>query len=182
MNRRQLGLLLVALVIIGSAGLILLKRHRESWSQPQAKTGDKVLVDFQPNAVAAIRITNGAELNLVYDRELWRVRERNNYPADFHKISDLLIKLKALKVVEAETVDPSELGHVDLAAPGSGPNSGTLVEFLDAKDKTLNSLLVGKRQTPSGQSSSLPSGGGQPEGCYLLLPEAPTEVLLQHSG
>jgi hypothetical protein len=138
--------------------------------------GDKVLPHFQPNDVEAIHIQGAGELNLVHKNNLWSVQERGNYPANFHLISDLLIKLKSLKVVEADTVESSQLGRVNLDAPGKSDTSGTLVEFKDAEGKAVASLLLGKKHLR--ESSPSPFGGGTADGRYILLPNEPTEVLL----
>ncbi len=176
MNRKQLLFLLLAMAVIGGAGLVLLKRNRESWAVPVAKMGDKVLPNFEPNAVAAIHIKGASDLNLVHKNDVWRVQERNDYPANFHQISDLLIKLKDLKVVEAETVEPSQLARVNLDEPGKGSSSGTLVEFKDGQGKTLAALLLGKKHMR--ELSSSPFASGTADGRYILLPDDPKDVLL----
>src|SRR5882757_876515 len=106
MNRKQLLLLLVVLAIVGSAGLVLLHRTRASWNVLEARMGDKVLPNFRFNDVAAIHIKGSSELNVVRKNGTWRVWERGDYPADFHLVSDILIKIRDLKVVQAETVGP----------------------------------------------------------------------------
>ena len=179
MNRKQLIFLLAVLVVTGSAGLVLLNRNKESWAVPEAKMGDKVLPNFQPNDVAAIHIKGRSDLNLAHKSDLWRVQERNEYPADFHKISDILIKLKGLKVVESETVEPSDLGRVNLDEPGNGSSSGTLIEFKDAQGKVIDALLLGKRHIhEADESSHSPIVGGKADGCYVLLPSDPKNVML----
>ncbi|HZQ48409.1 MAG TPA: hypothetical protein VFC07_15435, partial [Verrucomicrobiae bacterium] len=137
MNRKQLILLLAALAIVGGAGLVLLNKKKESWSVPEARMGDKVLPNFRYNDVAAIHIKGASDVNVVRANDVWRVRERSDYPANFHQISDVLIKMRELKVVQSETVDPSELSRVELDEPGKGPGSGTLVEFKDVQGKVI---------------------------------------------
>jgi hypothetical protein len=176
MNRKQLIFLLMILAIVGGAGLILLNRGKESWAAPGAKMGDKVLPNFRYNDVAAIRIRGGSDLNVVRKDDNWRVQERGDYPANFHQISDLLIKMKDLKVVEAETVGSSDLSRVELDEPGKGPGSGTLVEFKDGQGKVLQTVLLGKKHIL--ESSPSPFKRGSPDGRYLLLPDNPAEVLL----
>lgn len=178
MNRNQVILILVVLAIVGSAGLILVKRHQESWDLPETKMGDKVLPHFQPNDVAAIHIKGTSDLNLVLMDNLWRVQERDGYPANFHQISDVLIKLKDLKVVEGDGVAAADLSHFNLAEPGQGPGSGTLVEFKDAQGRVLDSLLLGKKHLRQQTDSRALVGNGEPDGCYILLPGDPKEVLL----
>lgn len=177
MNRKQLILLLAVLLVIGGAGLILINRSKEMWAVPETKMGDKVMPKFQPNDVASIHIKGVYDLNLVHKDDVWRVQERFNYPANFHQISDLLIKLKELKVVESDTVDPSELGRVNLDPPGDGQGSGTLVEFKNADGKVIDSLLVGKKHMRDAVDPHSPLGGNA-DGCYILLPSDPKEVLL----
>jgi Domain of unknown function (DUF4340) len=179
MNRKQLILLLVVLAVIGGAGLVLLNQHKESWAVHEAKMGDKVLPNFQPNDVAAIHIKGGADLNIVREKDVWRVKERGDYLANFGQISDLLIKLRDLKIVEAETVGSSDLARVNLDEPGKGVDSGTLVEFKDGQGKVLASLLLGKKHMRQ-QNESSPARlvGGDPDGRYILLPGDPKDVLL----
>lgn len=179
MNRKQLILLLVFLAVIGGAGLVLLNKHKESWAVHEAKMGDKVLPDFRPNDVASIHIKGGSDLNIVRKNDIWRVPERNDYPANFGQISDLLIKLRNLKVVEAETVGPSDLGRVNLDEPGKGSESGTLVEFKDMQGKVLAALLLGKKYLRQ-QNELSPTHlvGGEPDGRYILLPVDPQNVML----
>jgi hypothetical protein len=141
--------------------------------------GDKVLPDFQPNLVAAINIKGDSRLDVVRTNGLWRVRQRWDYPANFGQISDFLIRLKELKVVEAETVGTSDLGRVNLDEPGKGNNSGTLVEFRDAEGKVLASLLMGKKHARArSETRRLAMSGNESDGRYLLLPAEPNEVLL----
>lgn len=176
MNRKQLILLLLVLAIIGGAGLVLFKRNQESWAVPGAKMGDKVLPNFQPNDVAAIHIKGASDLNLARKNDVWRVQERGDYPANFHQISDVLIRLKSLKVVESETVGSSDLTRVNLGEPGRGSGSGTLVEFKDSRGKVIEALLLGKKHLR--ENSPSPLDRGSPDGRYILLQNDPKDLLL----
>jgi hypothetical protein len=178
MNRKQLILILIFLAVVGSAGLILLNRQRESWAVPETKMGEKVLPNFQPNDVESIRIKGASEVNLVHKDGLWRVPARYDYPANFHQISDVLIKLKELKIVEANTVEESDLARVNLLEPAKGAGSGTLVEFSDAQGKRIAAILVGKRQMHArDESSRSPILDDKADGCYIRLLSNPKEVL-----
>jgi hypothetical protein len=176
MNRKQLLLLLVVLLVIGGAGVVLMKRNKESWTLPDSRMGDKVLPNFQLNEVAAIHIQGDTSLDLVRKNDVWRVQERADYPANFHQISDALIKVRDLKVVQSEPVSASELAQVNLEAPGKGAGSGMLVEFKDGQGKVLDSLILGKMHLREGGSS--PFNNGSPDGRYVLLPGDPKNALL----
>lgn len=178
MNRKQFILVLLALALIGGAGLVLLHRNQESWTIREAKAGDKVLPNFRLNDAAAIHIKGSADLNVVRKNGLWCVRERGDYPADYQQIRDLLIRIRDLKVVQSEKIGPSQLGRVDLDEPGKGTGGRTLIEFTDAQGKVLDSLLAGKKHLRP-RNESVPIGlHGLFDGRYILLPSDPGNVLL----
>src|SRR5215831_9663475 len=144
MKRKEFALILFALVIVGIAGLVLFNRHRESWNVREAKAGDKLLGNFPYNAVASIHVKGAtAEFNVARKDGIWRVPDRADYPANYQIIKDLLIRIRDIKILQADTLGPSQLPRVELADPGKGQGSGTLVEFKDEKGQLINSLIVG---------------------------------------
>jgi hypothetical protein len=178
MNRKQFVILLFALAVIGTAGLTVLNRHKESWNVREAKVGDKLLPNFRPNDVASIHIKAAVDLNIENKDGIWRVRERGNYPANFEHIKSLLVRIKDIKIVQSEDIGPSQRPRVELGDPGSGQGSGTLIEFKDAQGKVLDSLLVGKRHMRSESASDPYRMRGLFDGSYVLLPKEPSNVLL----
>jgi hypothetical protein len=156
MNRKQLIIMLVLVALIGGAGVLLVNRQNESWKGTNASIGKKLLGDFPVNDVTHISFRQGTnQLNLA-KTDIWRVRERNNYPADYKEISDFLIKLNDLKVVQTEKIGSSQLARLSLV-PGEGTNSATVMELKDQKDKTIKSLVLGKKHM---QKSKRPSPFG----------------------
>jgi hypothetical protein len=146
MNRKQFTLLLVLFVVVVVAGLLIYRHNQSSWQTVNQNLGQKLLGDFPVNDVAHIAIKQGTnELNLVKKDDFWRVQERNNYPANYSEISGFLLKARDLKVVQSEKVGPSQLPRLSLA-PGQGTNSPMAVDLKDQKDKTIKSLLLGKKQ------------------------------------
>src|SRR6185503_2059201 len=146
MNLKQLGILIALVIVIGGAGLMLHNRQKSSWTGGGADVGKKLMGDkFPVNDVARISVQHGTNaLNLVKKDDLWRVRERSDYPANFSQISDLLLKLRDLKIVQSEKVGPSQLPRLELAA-GQGTNSATVVELRDGGEKVIKSLSLGKK-------------------------------------
>jgi len=171
MNRKQIGILLVLLVVLGGAGLVLRKRTAQSWSGGGQAVGQKLLGAFDVNAVAQIVIQSGAgELSVIRKDDVWRVRERGDYPANFGTISSVLLKLKDLKVVQTEQVGASQLGRLELLPPGPGSNTATRVELRDTSGKAIKTLLLGKKHM---SKASRPSqfgemDGGFPDGRYVM--------------
>src|SRR5690242_11070348 len=130
MNRKQLTILLVLVVLIGGACLVLLRNQNKSWENANPDLGKKLLGDFPVNDVAHIIIKQGTnELNLA-KKDVWRVRERNNYLADYSEIGGFLVKLQELKIVQNEKIGSSQLSRLSLT-PGNGTNAAVVVDFKD---------------------------------------------------
>ena len=173
MNRKQFIFVLLALAFIGGSGLILFKRNKQTWAVHEAKVGDKALPGFRFNDVAAIHVKGFDDFNIVRRDGIWRIPERMDYPANFSVVSDLLLKIKDLKVVQSEIIGPSLLARVDL-----DETNRTLVEFKDAQGKMIASMIVGKKHDRP-QKDNEPLGiHGFWDGRYIVLPEDPGNVLL----
>ncbi len=171
MNRKQLITLLVLVVLIGGACLMLLRNQNKSWQGANPALGKKLLGEFPVNDVGHIVIKQGTnELNLA-KKDIWRVRERNNYPADYSEVSGFLVKLQDLKIVQDEKIGPSQLPRLSLT-PGPGSNAAVVVDFKDQNDKTIKSLLLGKKHMRKSDRPS-PMGDlgeqGWPDGRYVKV-------------
>ena len=180
MNRKQFLVLLALVLVLGAWGLKQLRNQTSSWGGGGAAIGQKLLGEFTVNDVAQIAIKHGTnELTLAKKNDLWRVAQRGDYPANFAEISSLLLKLKDLKVVQTETVGPSQLPRLELAP--SGVNTPTTVEFTDASGKAIKTLLLGKKHIKSGgQRSPMEDAGdgGFPDGRYVMANGAADRVAL----
>jgi hypothetical protein len=181
MNRNQLILLVVVLVILGGAGLVLVKHNQESWAAPEGKAGQKLFPKYQVNDVATIHIEgDGSDLHLVHKDDGWKVKERDDYPANFTQISELLIKMGDLKVAQSDGIGAAQLGRMHLEVPGKGADSATLLELKDNSGKDLETLLIGKKHVhDTGNSAPSPMGeDGFADGRYVMLPSDPKTLLL----
>ena len=179
MNRKQFVILLVLVLVLGGVGLKYYSRNAASWSGGGAAIGQKLLGDFDVNTVAQISVKQGAdELLLAKKDDRWRVAQRGDYPANFPEISGLLMKLKDLKVVQSETIGPSQLSRLDLAS--SGTNSATVMELRDAGGKAIKSLLLGKKHMRKTQGSPMGDmdDGGWPDGRYVMVDGTSDKVAL----
>jgi hypothetical protein len=169
MNRKQLVILLVLVVVLGGAGLVIHNKQNQERQGGDPSAGKKLLGDFPVNDVARITLKQGTnEATLVKKDDLWRVGERNDYPASFTDISDFLLKTRDLKIVQSEQVGASQLGRLELAA-GQGSNSALVVEFDDQHDKPIKTLLLGKKHMKkTSQPSQFGEGDeGWPDGRYV---------------
>ena len=170
MNRKQLAILLCMLVAVGGIGLLLRHSRDAAWSSARPEMGKKLLAGLDVNSVAQIAISQDTNsLTLAKKDDLWRVKERNDYPANFSQITEFLIKAADLKIVQVSQVGPSQLPRLALA-PGQGTNSPVVVEFKDQSGKTLKSLRLGKKHVRKSDRPS-PFGDmgdeGFPDGRYV---------------
>lgn len=180
MNKKQFLILLGFVVVLGLWGVSQWRGKISSYSGGGKAVGQKLLGEFDVNAVAQLAVKQGTnELLLAKKDDVWRVAQRNDYPANFSEISSLLLKLKNLKVVQTENVGPSQLPRLELAAGGS--NAPTVVEFRNASGQAIKTLTLGKqiRSKPQGAPMDEMDGdGGYPTGRYVQVSGAGEVVAL----
>jgi hypothetical protein len=172
MNRKQLTLILAAVVVLGGLGLWVRHNQVAGYRPAAGRMGEKVLGNFDVNAVTAVRIVNGTnELNLAKQDGRWTVAERDGYPANFSTISEFVRDLGELKTAQTVEAGESQLGRLELKAPDSDSGAGTLIELKQEDGSELASLLLGKKHLRKPTSPS-PMGGdeGWPDGRYVMVP------------
>ncbi len=173
MNRKQFAILVVLLIVLGGAGWYVQMKRNLAGSAGGNGTGQKLLGEsFPVNDVTHISIKQGAkEVNLVKKDDLWRVRERNDYPANFSEISEFLLKARDLKVIQSEEVGASQLPRLQLALNGLETNSGVLLDLKNKDEKSLQTLTLGKKhmRKPAAQQQSMQFGNEAfPDGRYVM--------------
>jgi hypothetical protein len=179
MNQKQLGILLVLVVLVGGAGLLTWKKQQEAQSSGNSGLGKKLFPNFPVNDVARINLRQGTDaVSLVKKDDVWRVAERQDYPANFSGISDFLLKLRDLKAGQVEQAGPSQMPRLHLAANGEGTNAPLVVELKGANDKIIDTLFLGKMHLSSRGAPS-PMGeadSGWPDGRYVKVGADATDV------
>ena len=179
MNRKQLTLILIAVVVFGGLGLWLRNRDVSSFKTSQGSMGQKVLGEFDLNTVARVTVKQGTnELQLVQQNDQWTVAQRAGYPANFSEVGEFLRKLWDLKTIQPVRIGPSQLGRLELV-PGAGTNTATVVELKDKDGKAIRTVLLGKKHMKQGGSPS-PFGGdeGWPDGRFVMVDGKPETTSL----
>ncbi len=180
MNRKQFLVLVIALLVLGGASLALFWQDIEAYRASGAKIGAKLLPGLTVAEVAHIELRDAkSKVTLVRKEKHWIVQERDGYPAEFKAISELIIKLSDLKVVQAESVGESFYARIELLDPGKGEGSGTLVELKDAGGKALASVVLGKVVLKKDPGNPLPiAQDGVPAGRYVRVLGAKEHVVV----
>jgi hypothetical protein len=165
MNRRQLLVLFILLVVLGTAALLVFKRSNAGWRSGSSGAAGEKVVTFPINEVASLAITQrGSTLHIAQKDGVWVVQERADYPADFDRVSRLIRTIWELKPVQEVKVGPSQLGRLQLTDPKPDAEGGTLLELKDKDGKRLAALLAGKQSMRQTESAF---GGGFPAGRYV---------------
>lgn len=179
MNRKQFLLLVLALAVLGGAGLVMYFKSASEYRESGSRIGAKILPGLNISEVAQVELRDAKTgVTLVRKENHWIAKERDGYPADFKAISDLIIKLADLKVVQSDTANPAMLPRVDLVEPGAmkdagkdkGEGAGTRVEIKDAAGKSLAALVLGRTVLKKDPGNPLPSAqDGVPAGRYIRV-------------
>ena len=173
MNRKQFLWLMLAVLVLGGAGLALFWQDLTAYRATDAKIGARLMPALKISDIARVRLQDAQhEVTLVARDKAWRVEQRGGYPADFSAISGFILKLLDAKIVQSELVGPSLHPRLHLALPGKGATegTGTLVELSDASGKVLASLVLGKVSLKKDPMNPLPNArDGVPAGRHVLV-------------
>ncbi len=127
--------------------------------------GGALFKDLPVNDVTAITIKSSeGTVNLEKGKKVWRVLEKSSYPADFNEITDLVRKVKDIKIGRVFTADGEILARQTLKLPGeenaSKEEMGIRITLKGADKRVVADFVAGKeRDTGAGY------GGG-----YLMKP------------
>src|SRR5215469_15360980 len=87
MNRKQFIILVIIVALAGAASWVIYQRGNTSSQSAGQTIGGKLLPNLAINNVAEISISSGTnQFTLARNSDVWTVRERGNYPANFSQI------------------------------------------------------------------------------------------------
>jgi hypothetical protein len=140
MSARVALILVVLLAVLGGGALLYQQQERSRRPENVGTLGQTLLKDLKAADVKGIRIVEPkASLTLNLKNGAWVIAERADFPADFAKVRDFVVKAISLKVGQSEPIGDKDRARLNLDA------SGTQVEFLGGDGKTLSKLVVGKK-------------------------------------
>lgn len=165
MQRRTLLLLGGAAAGTLAAGALLGPRGVERTELPAA-TGNLAfpgLAQRLGDARALELRKNDATLEIRREGERWVLPEKGGYPVRGERVREVLVGLTELRLAEARTSDPAQLGRLGLDDPRTPGSTAVLLRVLGANDAVLASLLVGTRRVRT--------QGNLPESVYVRRPD-----------
>ncbi len=144
-SRISITLVLIALTLAAVAYLVINTQNRVS----NVVDHGLLLPDLidQLNDIAEIQINSSQHTShLMLDDGDWLLSEFENYPARSDLVSNFLVGLAQLRLIEPKTNDPSKFDALDLAGPDVDNSSTLQVSLLTKDGQNLVNLFIGKRR------------------------------------
>lgn len=157
------------------AALTILVQSNRANAQPsptKLATGDLLLKDFPLAEIATMTLEDADDSVTIKKGETqWSIAERDDYPVDFNRFSELVRALTQVTIAQTMRASPAynERYGMDPQA-GKQENHGYGITLADAEGKTMASLQIGKL-TNSQQTAT----GGE-SGRYLRTSSDPDAV------
>lgn len=150
MNKKHISIFLAVTVVVVIAAVIAVKQQQSAVVNKQA--GEVLFpgLEAKVNDVAKIEIVKGEDhVTLQRTDGSWQIVEKDNYPADFSKVKEVVMKVAAFTTIEAKTKIPENYGKLNVEDPTQEDAKSVLVSIKDNADNELAGVIVGRMETGS---------------------------------
>lgn len=145
-RRRYLLLILLAVLAVGGAGLALMMQRGDPGI---AQSGEKLFPDLLPQLDEVTRIEHtyqGETTTLKFADGIWKVMERDEYPAETSEVRELLVGMAEFVRVEPKTARPEHYKRLELRDPTNEESAAIGYVLQDEDGEVLADLVSGKRR------------------------------------
>jgi hypothetical protein len=150
MNAKSLTILIILAAALGLGAFVSSTRRAPT---PTPAALKRPLIDgltAKLDSVSRIEVKSGDKVLTLQRRDqggspAWVIASKSDFPVEFARVRDALVKFSDLKVVEEKTSKPDlypRLGVEDVTAPGS---KSTLVTLADSAGATAASVILGNK-------------------------------------
>ncbi len=144
MNQKNIAVLAIITLLIVIIAVLLVQRR-------EAATSDDALgalffrdLEQKLNDVATVEIVKDKDrVTLQRDGEIWRIKEKGGYAADFDKLKPLVLSIATLLSVEAKTSKSDQYEKLGVTGPTTEGATHPGVTLKDAGGATLATLVIG---------------------------------------
>jgi len=169
MNGKNLLILVILAAIMVALAIGTSKKNRKS---SPAAIGKYVFPSLVVDEIEKITVhstegtTTVARIN-----DVWSVIERQNYPANFEKIKEYLVKISDMKIGQVAKVDEAQKIKMKIVSPAGISsnlmhNAGRLLELKGKGDSVMASLVIGEARLKKSEYST-PDFPGYPDGQFI---------------
>ncbi len=145
MNSKTIGIL-AAIIVVSMAISYLSGRSKETGDPLLGTPVFSDLKDMLDEVKQVDIITRESEVNLALRENLWVVKNRDDYPASFDKLSDLLDNLTQANFAEKKTSKPEYFDRLGLRDLDHEESQAVKVTIMTPAEEPLE-LLVGNAAT-----------------------------------
>lgn len=147
MNTKNIIIALATVVVVITAWQT--SREKAPATTIQSESLYPGLVD-QINDVTGITIrSTQTTTELARERGRWVVANRDNYPATFANVKNVLLNIANATIVEQKTSNPERYAQIGVADLDDTNSKATLVDIEGGANGTLASLLIGNERSAS---------------------------------
>lgn len=144
MDKKNIAVLVIITLLVVVITVLLVQRR-------EASTSDDALgalffrdLEAKLNDVTTVEIVQGkVRITLQQDGEIWRIKEKGGYAADFDKLKPLVMSIATLMNVEAKTSKSDQYDKLGVTDPAAGDATHPGVTLKDATGATLATLVIG---------------------------------------
>jgi hypothetical protein len=144
---------IVVFVLAASVTALKLRKGDTGEANTNRHRGETVLASFPATEVTSIQI-KGAEQSVTLNKtsDGWVVAERNNYPANFNNINNLLRTIESVKINHAIEAGPSYGKRFGMDLTSKKPEEhGVQLSFTRADQSNVATIFLGKDSTGGGR-------------------------------
>ena len=150
MNAKFIGLALLTVAIVGIAWKI--SEDRAPQTEVTRTSLYPGLID-QLNDISRVNVRSAnQESVLVRDGDVWKLENRDGYPAAFMNIKRTILRIADLVIIEAKTSLPENYKRIGVADIDSDDATGTRIGLLTDASDTIASLIVGRKSDAGSQA------------------------------
>lgn len=144
MDRKKItSLVIITCLVVVIA--VLLAQRRESATSDEAY-GKLFFPELEQalNDIAVVEIVQGATTTtLLRDGEVWRIKEKGGFGADFDALKPLVVSIATLQRIEAKTSRPDQYEKIGVSDPSMPDAEHPGVTLKNGKGVVMASLVVG---------------------------------------
>lgn len=148
MNNKQIGIFLAVTIVVVIAAVVAVNQQQRAVVNQQA--GEYLFpgLETKVNDVAKVEVVKGEDhVTIQRTDNNWKIVEKDNYPADFTKVKEVVMKIAAFTTIEAKTKIPENYAKLNVEDPTQEDTKAVQVSLKDDADNELASVIVGRMET-----------------------------------